>query len=324
MEDLSVGFLEALENDMERELEYSHISSGILENEHGLAPMQDWAESNKAQLGGRPVVPGFKAPPGSRGTAMSGSRPTASPVQRQAGDIINNSSQAQARGKQSSSKRDFDPNSFTLPDWTLARGWKNRPRKVAVDKQGVARDIALYKQRLEEAKKSSGPGFRFGVHGDSAPHQAFATSYEDGGSMGSSTTSTLRRLRHTLSSSFDNSTADLNSLSGPDKLSCIHFRMSTMAKFQPTYNPSDVQGILRRNRRSCSPDVAARQASRAGNRVGPGNQPILVPNSSSPLATGKYITFSACKRFPYDSDLPRRPKTRDETLTLDGDDWNEF
>lgn len=324
MEDLSAGFLEALENDMQRELEFSNISTGIIDNENGLAPMNDWAESNRQQRSGRPIVPAsefriprIKAPPtGSRGKvpidAASVNQSLDASHQQIGGD-------SSSRGRKSTNRREFDPTSFNLPDWTLAKGWKNRPRKMTCNREAVMRDTARFRQRLYEARKVSGPGFRFGVHGDAAAHQTL-TSYEDK-SLGSSSQSTLRRLRHS-SSTFNEST-DLNSLSGPEKLSCIQFQVS-MTKYQPTYNPADVQGILHRNRRSLpSPDVAARQASRAGNRTGPGSQPILVPNSSSPLASGKFITFSSCKRFPYDSDFVlRRPKTRDTTL-VDDEDWDD-
>ena len=336
MDDISRGFLEALENDFAREIE--HVSGGIMpaREEPNYAHINSdlgWGEVNREHQFGKPVIPlsefrmpRIKVPKTASNSSIARIHAGPGGVLLEAGIssiMAGPGAAGPGTGKSKRAGREFDLKSFNIPEWTLAKGWRNRPKKKVYDKAAVSRDIGLFRRRFDEGRKQSQTkGFRFGAHGDSATAAAAAAAavvYDEGGSLqgslGNSSTSTLRRLRRSLTS-FNDST-ELNSLSGPDRLACIQFQIS-MQNFSRSYHPADVQGILNNNRVGLhSAEVAERQSSRAGSRIGTGNRPILVPRSGSPLARAKDITFGHCKRFPYNPDIKKRRVQTHTAVAMD-------
>jgi len=317
MNRLSDGFMDALDSDFEHAVEGLKIytkSPGLdrLDQDLSLAQLNDFSEMIRDHNSKQPLIPtsnlGFPRvktivhlPDHAlrRGSLMDESVGSSAIVMEK-----------KQRGKQVT--REYDLSSFAADNWTLAKGWKNRPRRGKVfGKSHQNSDIAAFKKRFEDAREKGDNlrGFRFGYHsspvkfrGSSPPPPSRGGS---AAAMGSTSESLLLRKSSSLASLLHDPSY-VGSLRAEQKIETIkkfHLVDNSLIMGEK-YNPTDIQEILHRNLRSVRDEtVGLRMASPAGTRNGPQGRPILVPRAGSPLEKARTITFGTCRRFAYDPHL---------------------
>jgi len=225
-------------------------------------------------------------------------------------------------------QEEHDLSLLQLDGWTLAKGWKNRPRLgKTFDLAVKMEDVNRFKERYDRARlRGDGRrGFKFGYHGDGdeggaqrghtiPPLDSFgATLAGRGGgvSLAPSTASSYVR-RTTSKATLIHDVSYVSSLAGAEKIDTVgkFFAVDRSALLGEKYAVSDVQAILQsiislpsvRDSHSGSFMV-----SPTSGRFGPRGQPLLLPRAGSPLERARTITFGFCRRFPRDPQLQRPP-----------------
>lgn len=307
MDGLSIGFLEALENDLEHALEGLHRqrhTEGLEGQDRSLAPLTDWHEimRGKSQP---PAVPSsdFRIPRSSSSkTPLVQELIRASSLERSVESITSSELRTNKAKKKKKNGppvcgRQYDLSSFGVQTWSLSKGWKNRPRPKLVDDKVMEEDIIKFKRRYESAREKGDnkKGFRFGYHGDEAkrghttPSAASLSASREMFSSSSSLTLTRSAVLNTSSTASSLAGGEV-SMAGAGKIKAIQFLVEHDHKSIGPRFLYNEQEIL----------AGTRQSTPVGNRTLPNGSPILVPRSGSPLERVKTVTFGSCRRFPTD------------------------
>lgn len=312
MNNLSHGFMEALENDLAHAIEGLSIHTGLDSHDKSLAPLGDWTEVIREHNSrGAPRIPSsdFRLP------RVKSATPQDQANYQKGSSLDGGSSVTGSISRtmpQKKSKRSYDIASFVTDDWTLAKGWKNRPRAGKKFGDSVKkRDIEAFKMRLmtARARGDGKKGARFG--NPTSTGTSFQQSLTGHSLSESSSDRSITRGSVLSNASRYQDVSFVSSLAGATKVEHVLFAYkhdtSTMGE---KYNPSDVQEIMHRNLVDMKRgEMGSRLSSPAGSRTSQNKKPILVPRAGSPLEKGRTVTFGYCRRFSYDPTVgkPKAP-----------------